>query len=93
MTPGTDGVLATIELEPDAAVDALPDGIYARGSLLRSFHPCFSDAQGAAADDQLDALSLSGPLAGSVWHEVISLSAICLRLRHTDYFVGERSRQ
>lgn len=30
VTPGTDGVLATIELEPDAAVDALPDGIYAR---------------------------------------------------------------
>ncbi|MDU3718712.1 MAG: HlyD family secretion protein [Klebsiella michiganensis] len=30
VTPGTDGVLATIELEPDAAVDALPDGIYAQ---------------------------------------------------------------
>ena len=29
MTPGTDGVLAAIELEPNAAVDALPDGIYA----------------------------------------------------------------
>ncbi|CAH4951808.1 hypothetical protein AI2623V1_0164 [Klebsiella oxytoca] len=29
----------------------------------------------------------------SFWHEVISLSAICLRLRHTYYFVGERSRQ
>ncbi|MDU4362657.1 MAG: HlyD family secretion protein [Klebsiella oxytoca] len=30
VTPGTDGVLATIELEPNAAVDALPDGIYAQ---------------------------------------------------------------
>ncbi|HHR1109526.1 TPA: HlyD family secretion protein [Raoultella ornithinolytica] len=28
--PGTDGVLATIELEPNADVDSLPDGIYAQ---------------------------------------------------------------
>ncbi|GAR40402.1 inner membrane protein YibH [Salmonella enterica] len=30
MVPGTDGVLATIELDPNADVDALPDGIYAQ---------------------------------------------------------------
>ena len=30
VTPGSDGVLATIELDPDAQVDALPDGIYAQ---------------------------------------------------------------
>ena len=29
VVPGTDGVLATIELAPNADVDALPDGIYA----------------------------------------------------------------
>ena len=28
--PGTDGVLGTIELDPNADVDALPDGIYAQ---------------------------------------------------------------
>ena len=28
--PGTDGVLALIDLEPNADVDALPDGIYAQ---------------------------------------------------------------
>ena len=28
--PGTDGVLATIELDPNADVDSLPDGIYAQ---------------------------------------------------------------
>ena len=30
VTPGTDGVQALIELEPNADVDALPDGIYAQ---------------------------------------------------------------
>ena len=30
VTPGSDGVLATIELDPDAQIDALPDGIYAQ---------------------------------------------------------------
>ncbi len=30
LTPGTDGVLAVIELAPNAAVDALPDGIFAQ---------------------------------------------------------------
>ncbi|WP_202621676.1 HlyD family secretion protein, partial [Escherichia albertii] len=30
VTPGTDGVLALIDLEPNAEVDALPDGIYAQ---------------------------------------------------------------
>ena len=30
VVPGTDGVLATIELDPNADVDALPDGIYAQ---------------------------------------------------------------
>lgn len=30
VTPGTDGVLALIELEPNADIDALPDGIYAQ---------------------------------------------------------------
>jgi hypothetical protein len=29
-TPGSDGVLATIELDPNAEIDALPDGIYAQ---------------------------------------------------------------
>ncbi|KZO88246.1 hypothetical protein TH55_05955 [Escherichia coli] len=28
--PGTDGVLGTIELDPNADIDALPDGIYAQ---------------------------------------------------------------
>ncbi|KDV90996.1 HlyD family secretion protein [Raoultella ornithinolytica] len=28
--PGTDGILATIELDPNADVDSLPDGIYAQ---------------------------------------------------------------
>ena len=31
--PGTDGVLATIELDPNADVDSLPDGIYAQGAV------------------------------------------------------------
>ncbi|SUX82718.1 hemolysin D [Citrobacter koseri] len=30
VTPGMDGVLALIELEPNSDVDALPDGIYAQ---------------------------------------------------------------
>lgn len=30
IAPGTDGVLAVIELQPNAEVDALPDGIYAQ---------------------------------------------------------------
>ena len=30
MVPGSDGVLGTIELDPNADVDALPDGIYAQ---------------------------------------------------------------
>ncbi|WP_145516646.1 HlyD family secretion protein [Yersinia aleksiciae] len=30
VTPGTDGVLAVIDMEPNADVDALPDGIYAQ---------------------------------------------------------------
>lgn len=30
VTPGSDGVLATIELDPNAEIDALPDGIYAQ---------------------------------------------------------------
>lgn len=30
LTPGSDGVLAVIELEPNAQVDALPDGIFAQ---------------------------------------------------------------
>ncbi|MGB3254093.1 HlyD family secretion protein [Buttiauxella gaviniae] len=30
LTPGSDGVLAVIELAPDAQVDALPDGIFAQ---------------------------------------------------------------
>ena len=30
VVPGTDGVLGTIELDPNAEVDALPDGIYAQ---------------------------------------------------------------
>lgn len=30
VVPGTDGVLGTIELDPNADIDALPDGIYAR---------------------------------------------------------------
>lgn len=41
VTPGTDGVLATIELEPDAAVDALPDGIYARWQSTPIISPMF----------------------------------------------------
>ena len=30
IVPGTDGVMALIELQPDGEVDALPDGIYAQ---------------------------------------------------------------
>ena len=30
VVPGTDGVLGTIELDPNADIDALPDGIYAQ---------------------------------------------------------------
>lgn len=30
VVPGTDGVLGTIELDPNDDIDALPDGIYAR---------------------------------------------------------------
>lgn len=37
VVPGTDGVLGTIELDPNADIDALPDGIYARGSLPDHF--------------------------------------------------------
>lgn len=64
VVPGTDGVLGTIELDPNDDIDALPDGIYARGGLLRPFQPCFGDAESAAKNDQLDALSLFGSLRG-----------------------------
>lgn len=30
VVPGTDGVLGTIELDPNDDIDALPDGIYAQ---------------------------------------------------------------
>ena len=36
VTPGTDGVQALIELEPNADVDALPDGIYARWRSIQT---------------------------------------------------------
>ena len=63
--PGTDGVLGTIELDPNDDIDALPDGIYAQvAALLRPFQPCFGDAESAAKNDQLDALSLFGSLRG-----------------------------
>ncbi len=39
VTPGSDGVLATIELDPDAQVDALPDGIYARWRSIPTISP------------------------------------------------------
>lgn len=39
VTPGTDGVQAIIELSPDAEVDALPDGIYARWRSTRTISP------------------------------------------------------
>lgn len=39
VVPGTDGVLATIELEPNAEVDALPDGIYARWRFTPTISP------------------------------------------------------
>lgn len=39
VVPGTDGVLGTIELEPNAQVDALPDGIYAQVAVYSDhFH-------------------------------------------------------
>lgn len=39
VVPGTDGVLSTIELEPNAEVDALPDGIYAQVAVYSDhFH-------------------------------------------------------
>ncbi len=39
VVPGTDGVLGTIELEPNAEVDALPDGIYAQVAVYSDhFH-------------------------------------------------------
>lgn len=34
------------------------------GGLLRPFQPCFGDAESAAKNDQLDALSLFGSLRG-----------------------------
>ena len=33
MVPGSDGVLAVIELEPNADIDALPDGIFAQAAV------------------------------------------------------------
>lgn len=39
VTPGTDGVQALIELEPNADVDALPDGIYARWRSIQTISP------------------------------------------------------
>ena len=39
VVPGTDGVLGTIELEPNAEVDALPDGIFAQVAVYSDhFH-------------------------------------------------------
>jgi multidrug resistance efflux pump len=41
VTPGTDGVLATIELDPNADVDALPDGIYAQVAVYSDHFATF----------------------------------------------------
>jgi multidrug resistance efflux pump len=51
--------------DAEAVFNAAGQVFTPRAVYCRSFHPRFGDAQaGAAADDQLDALSLSGPLAG-----------------------------
>ncbi len=41
MIPGSDGVLAVIELEPNADVDALPDGIFAQVAVYSDHLPMF----------------------------------------------------
>lgn len=41
VVPGTDGVLGTIELDPDADIDALPDGIYARWQFTPTISAMF----------------------------------------------------
>lgn len=65
VAPGTDGVLGTIELTLNDDIDALPDGIYAQVAVYSwPFQPCFGDAESAAKNDQLDALSLFGSLRG-----------------------------
>lgn len=43
------------------------------GGLLRPFQPCFGDAESAAKNDQLDALSLFGSLRGGEIMELCSL--------------------
>jgi multidrug resistance efflux pump len=60
--PGTDGVLATIELDPNADVDSLPDGIYAQVAVYSDHFSHVSVMKGPAAHDQLDALPLPGSL-------------------------------
>ncbi len=44
VVPGTDGVLTTIELDPNADVDALPDGIYARVAVYSDHCPRVGNA-------------------------------------------------
>lgn len=64
VVPGTDGVLGTIELDLTMISMPYPTASTPGGGLLRPFQPCFGDAESAAKNDQLDALSLFGSLRG-----------------------------
>ncbi len=48
VVPGTDGVLGTIELDPNDDIDALPDGIYAQVAVYSDHLADVGDAKSAA---------------------------------------------
>ncbi len=56
--PGTDGVLGTIELDPNADIMPYPTASTPRWQFTPTISAIFGDAEGAAENDQLDALSL-----------------------------------
>ncbi|SQD00631.1 HlyD-family secretion protein [Escherichia coli] len=65
VVPGTDGVLGTIELDPNDDIDALPDGIYAQVAVYSDHFSHVSVMRKVLLrNDQLDALSLFGSLRG-----------------------------
>ncbi len=61
---GTDGVLGTIELDPNDDIDAYPTASTPRWRFTPTISAMFRDAESAAKNDQLDALSLFGSLGG-----------------------------
>ena len=65
VVPGTDGVLGTIELDPNDDIDALPDGIYAQVAVYSDHFSHVSVMRKVLLRmTSWDALSLFGSLRG-----------------------------